>query len=149
MPKIKELIEKRNALITRAEEVAKAADSEGRDLTEDELKEVENVKSEVEGVDKQLNAARAVEGMAKETVPEEKTEGAEEAKTEDEKATEEAETRAFEAEIRGMWNDLNERAADNTPLSKGNNGAVIPLTISNRIIRKLYEICPLAERATK
>ena len=148
MPKIKELIEKRNALITRAEEITAAADKENRDLTEDELKEVEKTKGDVEGVDKQINAQRAVEGMAKEPTGDEADKKAEDTKDTDDKATEEAETRAFEAEIRGMWNDLNERS-DNTPLSKGNNGAVIPLTIANRIIRKLYEISPIAERATK
>lgn len=148
MPNIKKLVEKRNSLITRAEEITAAADKEDRDLSEDELKEVETVKGEVESVDKQLDAARAVEGMAKETTAPAAETPADESKTEDEKATEEAEEKAFEAEIRGMWNDLNERA-DNTPLSKGNNGAVIPLTIANRIIRKLYETSPIAERATK
>lgn len=147
MPKIKQLIEKRNDLITRAEDITAAADSENRDLTEDELKEVEKVKAEVEGVDKQIDAAKTVEGMAKTDVPAEEGK-AEDEKTADEKEIEEQETRAFEAEIRGMWKDLNERT-DNTPLSKGQNGAVIPVTIANRIIRKLYEISPIAERATK
>lgn len=144
MPKIKELVEKRNDLITRAEDITATADKEGRDLTEDELKEVEKVKADVDGVDAQINAARSVEAMTRAEAP---AEPAEE-KTADEKATEEAEERAFDAEIRGMWKDLNERT-DNTPLSKGNNGAVVPLTIANRIIAKLYEICPIAERATK
>lgn len=145
---VKQLIEKKNDLITRAEELAKAADEENRDLTEDELKEVENAETEVRGIEKQLNARNAILGMAKEvkTRAEEPAEADE--KAEDAKATEEAETRAFEAHIRGMWNDMNTRD-DNTPLSKGNNGAVIPLTIANRIIRKLYEISPIAERATK
>ncbi len=148
MPNIKKLVEKRNDLITRAEEIAAAADKEERDLTEDELKQVENVKTEVDGVDKQIDAARAVEGMVKEPTEKEGEAKAADEKTEDEKATEAAEERAFEAEIRGMWKDMNTRD-DNTPLSKGNNGAVIPLTIANRIIRKLYEISPIAERATK
>ena len=147
MPRIKALVEKRNNLITRAEEINAAADKEDRDLTDEELKEVEKIQGDVEGVDKQLAAARAVEGMAKDTTAEkeEKTEGD---NTEEDKANEAAEERAFEAEIRGMWNEMNTRD-DNTPLSKGNNGAVIPLTISRRIIRKLYEISPIAERATK
>lgn len=148
MPNIKKLVEKRNDIITRAEDITAAADKEDRDLTEDELKQVETLKTEVDGVDKQIDAARAVEGMAKEpTEKEGETETTDE-KTEDEKAKEAAEERAFEAEIRGMWKDMNTRN-DNTPLSKGNNGAVIPLTIANRIIRKLYEISPIAERATK
>lgn len=149
MPKIKELNEKRNALITRAEEITAAADKENRDLTEDELKEVEKTKGDVEGIDKQIEAQRAVEGMAKEPT-EKEGEDTKEEKTEEDKATEEQETRAFETHLRAQWGVINERAeGDNTPLSQGNNGAVVPLTISKRIIRKLYEISPIAERATK
>lgn len=148
MPNIKALVEKRNTLITRAEEIAAAADKEERDLTEDELKEVEKVKGEVEGVGKQINAARSVEGMAKEPAEKKGETDEAEAKAEDEDANEEAETRAFGAELRGMWNNLNERS-DLTPLTKGDNGAVIPTTIAKRIIRKLYDISPIAERATK
>lgn len=148
MPNIKALVEKRNFLITRAEEITAAADKEERDLTEDELKEVEKVKGEVEGVDKQINAARVVEGMAKEPAEKKGETDEAEAKAEDEDVNEEAETRAFEAELRGMWNNLNERS-DLTPLTKGDNGVVIPTTIAKRIIRKLYDISPIAERATK
>ena len=145
---VKQLIEKKNDLITRAEEIAQAADGENRDLTEDELKEVENTETEVRSIEKQLNARNAILGMAKEVKTRAEAEPAAEEKAEDDKATEEAEARAFDAHIRGLWSDLNDRS-DNTPLSKGNNGAVIPLTIANRIIRKLYEISPIAERATK
>lgn len=146
---VKQLIEKKNDLIVRAEEIAQKADEEKRDLTEDELKEVENTETEVRGIEKQLNARNAILGMAKTVnTRAEEPAAAEDKKEEDDKATEEAETRAFEAHIRGAWSDLNNRD-DNTPLSKGENGAVVPLTIAKRIISKLYEISPIAERATK
>jgi HK97 family phage major capsid protein len=34
-------------------------------------------------------------------------------------------------------------------LTKGENGAVIPTTIANKIIAKVYNICPILERSTK
>ena len=138
---IKALIEKKNDLITRAEEVTEAADKEGRDLTEDELKEVENAEAEVRSIEKQLNARNAVKSMAKEIVTRDEGEKAEETE-------EEAETRAFAAHIRELYGQMNTRE-DLKPLTKGANGAVVPQTIANKIIRKVYDICPIAERATK
>ena len=138
---IKALIEKKNDLITRAEEVTEAADKEGRDLTEDELKEVEDAEAEVRSIEKQLNARNAVKSMAKEIVTRDEGEKAEETE-------EEAETRAFAAHIRELYGQMNTRD-DLKPLTKGNNGAVVPQTIANKIIRKVYDICPIAERATK
>ena len=138
---IKALIEKKNDLITRAEEVTEAADKEGRDLTEDELKEVENAEAEVRSIEKQLNARNAVKSMAKEIVTRDEGEKAEETE-------EEAETRAFAAHIRELYGQMNTRD-DLKPLTKGANGAVVPQTFANKIIRKVYDICPIAERATK
>lgn len=142
---VKQLTEKKNDLITRAEEIVNTAESEGRDLTTAEMAEVTKIRAEVDGVKSQLKTRSEVEEMAKDAAPAE-AEPVE--KTEDDKETEEAEERAFEAHLRGIWSDMNERS-DNTPLSKGNNGAVVPVTIAKRIIRKLYEISPIAERATK
>ena len=54
------------------------------------------------------------------------------------------ETRAFENYVRGIV--TNER--DNN-MTFGDNGAVVPTTIANRIIKKVYNICPILERSTK
>ena len=53
--------------------------------------------------------------------------------------------KAFEAYIRNIYN---ERGTE-TDLTKGDNGAVIPQTIADRIIKKVYDICPILERSTK
>ena len=55
-----------------------------------------------------------------------------------------AETRCFENYIRGIV--THER--DNN-MTFGDNGAVVPTTIANRIIKKVYDICPILERSTK
>ena len=57
----------------------------------------------------------------------------------------ESEEKAFEAYLRGT--KAEERADTNLTLT--DNGAVIPTTIANRIIEKVYDISPILERATK
>lgn len=61
---------------------------------------------------------------------------------------EETEERAEEAEfadfLRGA---VTENRAEN--LTFGDNGAVVPKTIANKIIKKVYDICPILEKATK
>lgn len=140
---IKALIEKKNDLITRSEELTNAAETEGRDLTEDELKEVENNAEEVRSIERQLNARNAVKAMAKEVETR-----ADEPAEEKEETQEEADVRAFAAHIRNLYGMMNTRD-DLKPLTKGANGAVVPQTIANKIIARVYEICPIAERATK
>ena len=58
---------------------------------------------------------------------------------------EEAEARAFENYVRGV---VSTRGAD-VDMTKAANGAVIPTTIANKIIAKVYNICPILERSTK
>ena len=55
------------------------------------------------------------------------------------------EEKAFESYIRGVV--LEERADVN--LTKGDNGAVIPVTIAKKIIKQVYDICPILEKSTK
>ena len=53
------------------------------------------------------------------------------------------EEKMFEAYIRGQ---LNERANN---MTKGDNGAVIPQTIADKIIKKVYDICPVLDKSSK
>lgn len=151
MPQLKKLTEDKNALITRAEEIVKTAEDEKRDLSTAELAEINQLREKAEGLKRQIEAVKAVSGMTREEAPEEKEEDKkEDDKSEDEKAKEEAETRSFEANVRAMLGvaDFNTRN-DLTPLSKGNNGSIVPVTIARRIIRRLYDISPILERSTK
>ena len=153
MPQLKKLTEDKNALITRAEEIIKTAEDEKRDLSAAELAEINQIREKTDGIKKQIEAVKGVSEMTREDVPagEEKKEEKEEEKTEDEKAKEAEEVRNFEANVRamiGIGGGLNTRE-DLTPLSKGNNGAIVPVTIAKRIIRKLYDISPILERSTK
>lgn len=146
----KELIEKRNSLATRADELGKA--SQERELTVAEMAELAEIRDSIRDIKKKLGIADKVDEITREAADatredgEKKEEKKEEEKTDDEKAAEAAETRSFEAFLRSEALNLRD---DVTPLSKSNNGSVIPKTIARRIIRKLYDISPILERSTK
>lgn len=145
----KMLVEKKNDLITRAETVIQTAQAETRELTEDERAELEAIKAEVESIKATLKLEDDVAEMAE---MEKKEEGenprAEEEQEEnmENRSVEEMEKRAFEDYIRGY-------ALRNDPspvnMTKTANGAVIPQTVVDYIIRKVYDICPILDRSQK
>lgn len=149
----KELVEKKNDMITRAEELLNQAKSEQRALTEVEIEEINNIKAEVNSIDETLkldDQVRAMTEMEKkeDNIKEEKREMTQEEIT---KETEINERCAFENYLRGRI--VHERAGELTPATSGDNiglgGALIPTTIVNYIIRKVYDICPILERSQK
>lgn len=133
----KALYEKKNDLITRAEEVLETAKKEQRELTDAEAQELAEIRDDIRRIMKTLDIKKEFDGMDKEVKPEEKTE------VEVEKEMQE--TRDFEAYIRGV---VNERANNLTPAS-GSGQALIPTTIAQKIIKKVYDISPILERSTK
>lgn len=135
----KGLVEKKNDLITRAESILNDAETNTRELTEAEAAEIAEIRDDVKRIKESLEAFEAIKDEKKE-VKEEVTE-----EMADEKNTNEAEERAFENYIRGVV--MNERTDYN--MTKSGNGAVIPTTIVNKIIAKVYDICPILERSSK
>ena len=147
----KKLLEKKNDLITRAEEIINDAEGQERELTDAEAQELAEIRDDVRKIKEQLGLVKDIDDLDREKKNVKETgncrdegEGATEGEVE-EKAKEEAETRAFEQYIR---NEINTRD-DVTPLSKSNNGAIVPVTIAKRIIRKIYDISPILEKSTK
>lgn len=139
---IKQLTENKNDLITRAEELVNKAEAETRELTDDEAQELAEIRDDVRKIKEQLGLVKEVKEMEIDKEAPAKVE----VEKDGDKEIEVKETRAFESYLRSEL--LNERA-DNTPLTKSSNGAVIPTTIAKRIIRKLYDISPILEQATK
>lgn len=135
----KQLEEKRNDLITRAEEVLNNAKTENRELTDAEAQELAEIRDNVRRIIKTLGIKEDFDKMEEKEVKQETP-----ANVDVEVEKEVEETRAFENYIRGVV--TNERANN---LTLGDNGAVIPTTIANRIIRKVYDISPILERSTK
>lgn len=140
----KELMEKKNDFITRADEVLNKAKEEKRELTEAEAEELAEIRDNVRRImktlelkgefDKLEGQALEKEGLTKDEVKaEEETRALEEEK-------------AFESYIRGTV--LNERATNLTPATNS-GGVLLPVTIANRIITKVYDLCPILDRSTK
>lgn len=143
----KEMMEKKNDLITRAEAVLDKAKQEKRELTDAEAAELAEIRDNVRKIIEFMKLDddfRELGGMEKkpEGGPKEEIDVTEEEKK---KVVEEQEQRAFEAYVRGIV--LNERDATNLTMSGGN--ALIPTTILNKIVKKVYEICPILERSSK
>ena len=151
---MKHLEEKKNDLITRADEILNKAKLEKRELTPDEMQELAEIRDDVKDIKRALGLEKDINDMKD---PEERqsagaSEGGDRACGDDKKrAVEEAEKaaaeeRAFEAYIRGKA--MNNRDS-NVNLTPANNGAVIPTTIANKIIKKVYNICPILEKSSK
>jgi HK97 family phage major capsid protein len=150
----KDLVEKVNDLMKKADDMLNKAKLEKRELTPDEMQELAEIRDDVMrikkalGLEKEFDDMRELETKADATP----TEGGDRACGDDNKrALEEAakaaaEEKAFEAYIRGKA--MNNRDTD-VNLTVGNNGAVIPTTIANKIIKKVYNICPILEKSSK
>ena len=141
--KIKELTEKKNDLITRAEEKLNQAKEEKRELTEEEMAELTEIRDNVSRIDKEIDLREDLEKMDKKEKPMEEKVLADK---EQEKVVEEQETRAFEDYVRGVVS--HERTNNLTPAT-GSGAALIPTTIANRIIKKVYDISPILARSTR
>lgn len=143
----KELMEKKNDLITRAEKVLNQAKAEKRELTDAEAQELAEIRDDVRRIMETLKIKKDFAEMEDrkpadvEKVEVEK-EVEEERKCKETRALEEE--KAFENYVRNIV--LNERANN---LTFGDNGAVVPETIANRIIKKVYDICPILEKSSK
>lgn len=133
---MKFLIEKRNSIVEEINNLFKGAETEKRALTEDEQSTFEAKTAELKALDKTIEAkreARSLTMMDDETpkTPEEK---------EEKRSTEELEARAFETYLR------EQRTGE---MAKGDNGAVIPTTIANRIIDTVKQVAPIYALTTK
>lgn len=142
----KELNERKNDLITRAEETLNKAKAEKRELTEAEAEELAEIRDNVRRIMKTLELKGEFDKMEgndleKEALPKDE----EERKCGEKEERALNEEKAFENYIRGV---VNNRGTD-VNMTLTDNGAVIPTTIANRIIKKVYDISPILERSTK
>lgn len=133
---MKELIEKRNSIVEEINNLFKGAETEKRALTEDEQSTFEAKTAELKALDKTIEAKREARSLTMMDVETPKTPEQKEEK----RSTEELEARAFENYLR------EQRTGE---MAKGDNGAVIPQTIANRIIDTVKQIAPIYALTTK
>lgn len=121
----KALEEKRNDLKEEMKSLLDNAKAEKRALTSKEIKNFDKLEKEIKDIDTQLE------------------------KEERKREMDNTKTKMNEIEKReskDFENYLRNRASN---LTTGENGAVIPTTIVNKIIKKVYDICPVLEKSTK
>lgn len=128
----KTLMEKRAELFEKLENDTKAIEAEQRAFTEEEEQAFEQTRAEIESIDRTFAQLERAKNLRK-------TEQAAGAK---EESAEALEVRAFADFIRN-------RATDNVNMAKGDNGAVIPKTIADKIVDRIKDISPLFRDATK
>ncbi len=154
---MKELIEKKNDLITRAEEVINTAKTEKRELTEAEAAEIAEIRDNVRRIVRHLKLVDDIDEldrMGRKEEGEQVMEKETKKEVEETRSIEIQEREAFENFIRGYV--VHERAGELSPTpynpsspTAGAGGALIPTTIVNYIIKKVYDICPILERSQK
>ncbi len=135
---LKGLEEQRNDKITEMQGIVNKAKGETRAMSKEEQDKFKTLSDEVAAIDATIKA----EERAREL--EIKKGDKKDDKKEEKRAQEEAEERAFANYLRGI---AEERADVN--LTKTDNGAVIPSSIANKIIKKVNDICPIYQKATK
>lgn len=134
---LKSLIEQRAELVEELKALTDAAELEKRAMSEEENKKFDDIEQKIKNIDATIERIERARDIPDRKEQEKEEDSAEEPT--------ELEERAFEAHIRGEV--LQERADAN--LTSGDNGAVIPSSIVNKIIKKVHDICPIYQLATK
>ena len=131
----KEMLERKNSLLTRAEDVLNKAKAESRELTDAEMAELAEIRDNVRKIVKAMGLQSDIEELAN---------GSRQPVQENDAEAERAlnDEQIFNDFLRGY----NERTGE---MTKAANGAIIPTTIANRIIKKVYDISPILRRSTR
>lgn len=132
----KKLIEKRNDLQAKMEEILNKAKIENRAMNDEEIKNFDETEKEIKNIDATIERKEKLNKM-------------ENTKVEDKQnlTQEEKDIKTFAQFIRNAVNGLPQNTE--TQLTKSDNGSIIPKTIAKKVIDKVIEISPLYARATK
>lgn len=135
----KNLVELKNDKITKAEAILKDAEENKRELTPDEAAELDEIRDDVKRIKDALKIGDELDdSKGKQPKREPAPAGG------NQPTQEQQDTRAFENFLRGRV--VHERAGE---LTKTDNGSVIPTTIAQQIIKKVYDVSPVLQRSQK
>lgn len=132
---LKKLLEQRADLQIEMETLLGSAKIEERAMSEEENTKFDEIESKIKAIDKTILCEERARDLKME----------EDNKSDvvvEERAV--AEEKVFVNFLRGV---VENRADVNMTFNE--NGAVIPTSIANRIIKKVYDICPIYKMATK
>jgi HK97 family phage major capsid protein len=136
---LKKLEEQRADLVDQMKKLADTAETEKRALSEEESATFDDLEAQIKALDATLEKIKKAKDMGETQQSDPAPEGGEESRSK-----EDAERRAFENYIRGV---VEERAEAN--LTQGDNGAVIPSSIADKIIKNVVDISPIFAKATR
>lgn len=136
---LKGLVEQRADLVQEMKDLTDAAEVEKRALSEEEGQKFDELEKKVKDLDATIGRMERARALNLDAPGSDGGDGAQG------KEKEGLEERAFEAYLRGEA--LNERADAN--LTFGENGAVIPSSIANKIIKRVHDICPIYQMASR
>ena len=137
---LKEMNEKRAGLQSEMKAILDMAKSETRSLTEEESAKFDDLEKQIRELDATIRAFQTARELETEA-PEVENEVEER----DMRTQEQREYDAFDAYIRGQV----ENRTDPVNMTKGDNGAVVPASIANKIIEKVLDICPIYQDAER
>ncbi len=130
----KELMEKRNDMITRSEDILNAAKEEKRELTEAEAAELAEIRDNVRKLLELAQLEKDTEELIEKEEPKE-----EKPMDQENRSIEIREAQEFERFIR----------SGELANASGSGAAVVPTTIAKRIVAKVYEVCPILARSQR
>lgn len=139
--KLKELLEKRAMKQAEMKAMLDKANEEQRTLNPEEQESFGALEAEIRDLDATINAIQTQRDL------EQNAPSAEEEEETEERSVEEREHDAFEAFIRGTVTES--RDVDYTHMTMGDNGAVVPTSIANKIIEKVVDMCPIYHDADR
>ena len=139
MDKFKKLMEQRAVLQAELQKLIDTAQSEERAMNEDESNKFDELEGKIKAIDATIKAEERARSLSLNV---NSNEHHEELRAEERAAAEEE---VFGNYIRGIIAE--NRAGVN--MTTGDNGAVIPTSIANKIIKKVYDICPIYQMADR
>lgn len=132
MKNLKALMEKRAELQATMDALVTTADTETRAMSAEETASFDAAEAEIRAIDDTIAREERARGIErKEFKPDQ---------TSEERA--EAEERAFADYVIGRAAELR---AGEVQLTQGNNGTIVPLTIANKIIKKVRDMVPFLQ----
>jgi HK97 family phage major capsid protein len=140
---LKQLIEKKNQKLEAMNAILAKMETEQRaEMSAEEQVEFDKAEAEVRAIEESIKRAEKMRGI------EIKTPASNKNAEERAKEIAEAEERAFEVFIKRECGIYVEQRAGEQNLTMANNGAVIPVTIANKIISTVKEMCPILSKST-
>ena len=145
---MKSLEEQKNEKVTQMDKLLNDVKAEERAFTEDEEKLFNQLKDEIDAINKTMEAFEQSRELVDDAKKEEDKKKEEDNMSEEERALE-IETRDIETFAKYIRNEVLSETRDGSSFAQGTNGVIVPTSIANKIIMTAYNMSPILEKATR